>query len=90
MVRPKVQLGGTTSEVLWSTYHYSICKRGSMRLQNDGEIGVPEMTPSHVQLNLQYVAVYRQAYEFCQALELHWIRRSLINLVGAGAFVELT
>ena len=32
-----------------------------MRLQSDGEIGVPEMKPSHVQLNFQYVAVYRQA-----------------------------
>ena len=32
-----------------------------MRLQSDGAIGVPEMKPSHVQLNLQYVAVYRQA-----------------------------
>ena len=32
-----------------------------MRLQSDGEIGVLEMMPSHVQLNVQYVAVYRQA-----------------------------
>ena len=31
-----------------------------MRLQSDGEIpvGVPEMMPSYVQLNLQYVDVY--------------------------------
>ena len=45
-------------KVLWGTYRYNICTRGSVRLQSDGEIGVPEMKPSHVQLNLQYVAVY--------------------------------
>ena len=45
----KGMVSGTTSESqLEHLYHYSICKRGSMRLQSDGEIRVPEMIPSHV------------------------------------------
>ena len=49
MVRPKVRLGGTTSESpLEHLPLYSICKRDSMRLQSDGGIRVPEMKPCDV------------------------------------------